>query len=102
MARLVFPSLLSTLRRIRDERKLDRAFNILTSIPGLGQVSTAAMLIEMPELGTLNRKHLRDALYMSAIVATRLNPDMKRKYTILRNTGKPAKVAITAVMRKLI
>jgi len=119
------------LRRIRDERKLDRALNILTSIPGLGQVSAAAMLIEMPELGTLGRKqvaslaglapvtrqsgqwcgkafiqggrkHLRAALYMPALVATRFNPDMKRIYTRLRNAGKPAKVALTAVMRKLI
>ena len=39
---------------------------------------------------------------MPALVATRFNPDMKAKYAQLINAGKPAKVALTAVMRKLI
>jgi transposase len=39
---------------------------------------------------------------MPALVATRFNPDMKTKYKELMNAGKPAKVALTAVMRKLI
>ena len=39
---------------------------------------------------------------MPALVATRFNPDMKAKYAQLTNAGKPAKVALTAVMRKLI
>ena len=39
---------------------------------------------------------------MPAIVAMRFNPDLKTKYQALRNAGKPAKVAITALMRKLI
>lgn len=84
-----------------------RDFDIICSIPRLSKVSAAALLIEMPELGTLNekqvaslaglapmtrqsgqwsgkafiqggRKHLRDALYMPAVVAARHNPDMKR------------------------
>jgi len=42
---------------------------------------------------------LRDALYMPALVAMRFNPDLKAKYTALREAGKPAKVAI---MRKLL
>jgi transposase len=108
-----------------------RSLNIICSIPGLSKVSAAALLIEMPELGTLKekqvaslaglapmtqqsgrwngksfiqggRKHLRDALYMPAVVAARHNPDMKRFYDRLINAGKPAKVAITAIMRKLI
>jgi len=45
---------------------------------------------------------LRDALYMPALVAMRFNPDLKAKYEHLRSAGKPAKVAIVAVMRKLI
>ena len=45
---------------------------------------------------------LRDALYMPALVAMRYNPDMKAKYEALRAAGKPAKVAIVAIMRKLI
>ncbi|MDT8328955.1 MAG: transposase, partial [Roseovarius sp.] len=48
------------------------------------------------------RKPLRDALYMPALVAMRFNPDLKAKYTALREAGKPAKVAIVAIMRKLI
>jgi transposase len=39
---------------------------------------------------------------MPALVATRFNPDMKAKYKQLTSAGKPAKVALTAVMRKLI
>jgi transposase len=39
---------------------------------------------------------------MPALVATRFNPDMKAKHKHPINAGKPAKVALTAVMRKLI
>jgi hypothetical protein len=39
---------------------------------------------------------------MPALVATRFNPGMKATYKQLINAGKPAKVALTAVMRKLI
>ncbi len=108
-----------------------RPLDILTSIPGIGPVTAATLLIEGPELGTLDRKQvaslaglapmtrqsgrwhgkafiqggrkfLRDALYMPALVATRFNPDLKAKYQAMRETGKPAKVALTAIMRKLI
>ena len=108
-----------------------RAAEIICSIPGLSRVSAAALLIEMPELGTLNkkqaasiaglapmtrqsgqwrgksfiqggRKHLRDTLYMPALVASRYNPDLKAKYSALIAEGKPAKVALVALMRKLI
>ena len=108
-----------------------RAHQILCSIPGIGAVTAAAVLIEMPEIGTMNRKqvaslaglapmtrqsgqwngkafiqggrkHLRDALYMPALVAMRFNPDLKAIYDNLRAAGKPAKVALTALMRKLI
>ena len=91
----------------------------------------AAILIECPEIGTLDRKQaaalaglapmtrqsgkwkgkafiqggrkfLRDALYMPALVAIRFNPDLKQKYQSMIKTGKPPKVALTAIMRKLI
>jgi transposase len=39
---------------------------------------------------------------MPAFVAARFNPDMKAKYAQLIKTGKPAKVALTAIMRKLV
>lgn len=108
-----------------------RAFDILHSIPGVGAVTAAAILIECPEIGTLKRKQaaslaglapmvrqsgqwrgkafiqggrkfLRDTLYMPALVATRFNPDLSQKYQGMIAAGKPAKVALTAIMRKLI
>lgn len=108
-----------------------RAYDILKSIRGIGDVVAAAILIECPEIGTLGkkqvaalaglapmtrqsgkwkgkafiqggRKYLRDALYMPALVAIRFNPDMKHKYQIMTKAGKPPKVALTAIMRKLI
>lgn len=117
-----------TERLSRDQA---RARDILQSIPGLGPVVAATILIECPQIGTMDRKQtaslaglapmtrqsgqwrgkafiqggrkfLRDALYMPALVAIRFNPDMKQKYNAMRQAGKPAKVAITAIMRKLI
>lgn len=113
-------------------RELDLAarFEVRVSIPDIGEPTAIAMLIEMPELGTLDSKQvaslaglapiardsgqhrgkrhirgrrakLRQALYMPALVATRINPEMRAKYTALVAAGKPPKVAITAVMRKL-
>ena len=116
---------------IASDRELARKFAILTSIAGVSQVTAFALIIDMPEPGTLDgkkvaslaglapmtrqsgrwkgkafitggRAHLRQALHMPALVATRFNPDLKAKYDALRKAGKPAKVAITAVMRKLI
>jgi len=106
-----------------------RATEIICSVPGLSKISAAAILTEMPEIGTLSRKQvaslaglapmtrqsgqwrgksfiqggrklLRDALY--TLVAMRHNPDLKAKYTALIKAGKPAKVALVALMRKLI
>ena len=113
------------------EPELVERFEILVSIPGIGAITAITMLVEMPELGQLDNKQvaslaglapqardsgqhrgrrhirggraiLRQALYMPALVATRFNADMKTKYQALVAAGKPAKVAITAVMRKLI
>jgi transposase len=115
--------------RLRQDRACQ--FDILHSIPGIGSATAAAILIECPEIGTLGRKQiaslaglapmkrqsgrwegkafiqggrkfLRDALYMPALVAIRFNPDMKAKYNAMKAAGKPAKVAITAVMRKIL
>jgi len=44
----------------------------------------------------------RRALYMPALVAMRFNADLKAKYDQLTAAGKPAKKALTAIMRKLI
>ena len=115
----------------RLSRDQARSLDILQSIPGLGSVVAATILIECPEIGAMDRKQaaslaglapmtrqsgqwrgkafiqggrkfLRDALYRPALVATRFNPDMKQKYNAMRKAGKPAKVALTAIMRKLI
>ncbi|MET2832659.1 transposase, partial [Mesorhizobium shangrilense] len=48
------------------------------------------------------RANLRQALYMPALLAMRFNPDLKAKYDQLTAAGKPFKVAITAIMRRLI
>ncbi|MFU0504501.1 transposase, partial [Pseudaminobacter sp. NGMCC 1.201702] len=48
------------------------------------------------------RAWLRQALYMPALVAVRFNPPLKAKYECLRQAGKAPKVAITAIMRKII
>jgi len=104
---------------------------ILISIPAIGEVVAMTLLAEMPELGEINDKQaaslmgvapiardsgafrgkrhirggrakVRQAVYMAALVAMRFNHDMKRKYQALIENGKPPKVALTAIMRKLI
>jgi transposase len=116
---------------ITSDRQLARRHQILTSIDGFGTLTANQLIATMPELGSLENKqaaslaglapvvrqsgqwkgkafihggraHVRQALYMPALVAARFNPDLKAKYKQLIAAGKPAKVAITAVMRKLI
>jgi transposase len=48
------------------------------------------------------RAQLRKALYMPALVAVRFNADMKTKYQAFIAAGKPPKVALIAIMRKLL
>lgn len=115
---------------IDSQPALARRLAILTSIPGLGDRAAFALLIDMPELGQLDAKHaaalsgtapivrqsgkkkgkafvhggrpnVRAALYMPALVAARFNPDLKAVYDRLIARGKPPKVALTALMRKL-
>ena len=110
---------------------LQARFDILISIPGLGAISAFILLIDMPELGSMDARQtgsltglapitrqsgnwrgksfiqggravLRQAIYMPALVAIRFNPPLKTKYLALRAAGKPAKVAIVAIMRKLV
>ena len=118
-------------RVVSADKNLSDNINILTSIPGIAKVTAVAVLTEMPELGSLSGKQaaslaglapmsrqsgrwrgkeriqggracLRRAIYLPAIVATRCNPDMKAKYEHLIASGKCKKLAITAIMRKLI
>ena len=117
--------------KIAQDEALSHKLAILISIPGIAKTTAFSMLIEMPELGTLagkqaaslaglalisrqsgkwqgkeriqgGRAFLRRAIYMPALVATRYNPDLKAKYDQLIRAGKPRKVALTAIMRKLI
>ena len=105
--------------------------DLLQSTPGVGRILSTTLLASLPELGTLDRKQIaalvgvapfncdsgmlrgkrivrggrasvRAALYMSALVAARYNPVIKAFYRRLRQAGKPAKVALTACMRKLL
>ena len=116
---------------IQGDPDLAQRFAILCSIPGIAEVSAAMLLIEMPELGSLDekqvaalaglapiarqsgnwkgksfirggRQQVRQGLYMPALVAIRFNTDLKTKYEQLIKAGKAPKQAITAVMRKLI
>ena len=106
-------------------------FRILTSIPGVGVVTAAALLCWMPELGSLGRRqaaaligvapfandsgqhrgarHIRggrrrprDVLFMAATSAARCNRDLKVVFDRLKAAGKAHKTAIVALMRKLI
>lgn len=103
----------------------------LDDITGVGRITAVTVLAQMPELGHLNRrqaaalaglapynrdsgKHsgqrfisggrsgVRRGLYMAAVSASRHNHLLKPFYNRLIAAGKPAKVALTAVMRKLI
>jgi transposase len=48
------------------------------------------------------RRQVRSGLYMAALVAARYNPILSQFYQRLRAAGKPPKLALTAVMRKLL
>jgi len=104
---------------------------LVRQCPRLGEVTAITILIKYPEIGSLTRKqiaslaglapmarqsgqwrgkafiqggrkHLRDALDMPALVAARFNPDLRQKYQSMTSAGKPAKLALTALMRKLL
>jgi transposase len=92
------------------------AFVLLIDMPELGRMEAgqAASLAGLAPVARQSgrwtgkafirggRANVRQALYMPALVAMRFNPDLKAKYDQLVGCGKPAKVAITAIMRKLI
>jgi len=104
---------------------------LLTSMPGIGNSVAATLIGDLPELGSLNRReiasltgvapfnrdsgklrgkrrirggraHSRTALYLSAMVAARFNPDIKRFYERLVSSGKHKKVALTACISKIV
>ena len=104
---------------------------ILQSIPGLGPQTARLLIGHLPELGHVDRKaighlvglapmandsgategprhivggrkHVRNGLYMAAVVASRWNPIGKALYHRLRERGKSAKTALIAVAHKLL
>jgi transposase len=120
---------------IKTDEVLKRRSEILLSIPGIGSVTSCNLLALMSELGDCSRQqigalaglvpmnwdsgkmrgrrmikggrqHVRNALYMAAMTASRCNPDLKNFYERLINpkkgVGKKSKVALVAVMRKLL
>jgi transposase len=115
---------------LEDQALLEKTQR-LEQIAGVGKTTAVAVLAQMPELGQLNRRQVaalsglapinrdsgqwsgkrfigggratvRRVLYMATVSAARCNPILKKFYEKLRHAGKPAKVALTAVMRKLI
>jgi transposase len=105
--------------------------NLLTSMPGVGDVTAQALLADLPELGQLDRRRIaalvgiapfnrdsgqwrgrrmigggrpavRRALYMATIVAIQHNPTIAACYQRLVTAGRPKKVAVIAAMRKLL
>jgi transposase len=113
----------SPVWRVQDE--------LLQSVPGVGPMLARTLLGLVPELGQLDRHQIaalvgvaplardsgtlrgrrtcwggrpavRTVLYMAALTAARYNPVLRLFYQRLRAAGKPAKVALTAVARKLL
>lgn len=105
--------------------------NLLQSVPGVGPVLSRTLMAEVPELGRLTRRQIaaliglapfnrdsgtwrgrrtvwggraevRATLYMATVAAVRVNPVISAMYRRLTKAGKPAKVALTACMRKLL
>jgi transposase len=118
-------------RLIDADPALARRRDILASIPGFGAVSVFALIAELPELGAATDKQiaallgvapmnrdsgqwrgqrrikggrvrLRSTLHMAALAAARYNPPLKAFRDRLAAAGKPAKVVLTAVLRKLV
>jgi transposase len=118
-------------RLIAARHELNKLAQRLRSAPGVGPVTATALLALLPELGTRSpqtiaalaglapltvesgqfrgksqirggRKRVRDALYMAALSAVRTQSRFANTYQTLRAAGKPAKLAIVAVARKLL
>jgi len=116
---------------IGSDDDLKSKSHILKSYRGIGDRTSSTLIAELPELGKLSSKeiaslvgvapqiyesgtkklgghiargrfYVRKALYMAALVATRYNDKMKEVYQKLIASGKPKKVALVAIMRKII
>ena len=117
-------------RSLAADPALAKTLAILTSIPGIGVRIATLLVTDLPELGQTDRKAIaslaglaphvsqsgnappramisggrpcvRAAFYLAALVASRHNPDLKPEYQAMRRAGKPAKVALIAIARKI-
>lgn len=117
--------------RIRADAARLEAQRLLVTIPGIGPRVAGVLICDLPELGQRDRKSIaslaglaphisqsgnappramigggrpcvRAALYMSALVAVRHDPHFKASYRALRDQGKPAKLALIAVARRIL
>jgi transposase len=116
---------------IGQDQTLSAKAKTLTSFSGVGDRTAALLLAQLPELGRLNRRQvaalagvapfnrdsgsmrgkrcvfggrrsLRSGLYMAALAAAHRNHILAPFYQRLLAAGKPPKLALTAVMRKLL
>lgn len=116
---------------IKAEPEISDDAQLMRSLPGVGPVACMQLIAQMPELGHVGpkqiaalaglapfnvdsgayrgkrkigggRKRVRDALYMAALNAVRRADPFKAFYARLRQAGKPAKLALIAVARKLL
>jgi transposase len=117
-----------TVRRSPIWRAAD---DLLTSVPGIGDVTAHTLIADLPELGQLDRRRVaalvgvapinrdsgqmrgkrtiaggrvevRNALYMATLAAIRWNPVINKHYHGLVDRGRPKKVALVACMRRLL
>lgn len=117
--------------QLSQVRSLQHPAALYQSIEGIGQLTAATLVAELPELGQLSsraltslvglapwsndsgqrrgyrsirggRARVRKALYMAALAAIRYNAGLRVFYQRLKRRGKPSKVALVAVMRKLL
>ena len=118
-------------KRIQKSAAWRAKEDLLRSVPGIGPTVSRTLIAELPELGQLDRRTLaalvgvaplnrdsgrfrgkrmiwggrasvRQALYMAALVASRYNAPLRTFYQRLQASGKPKKLALVAVMRKLL
>ena len=116
---------------IQEDEKWQRKQKILQSVAGIGETISSLLLVNLPELGSVNRKvvaalagvapyryesgtfkgqqhirggrkEVRSALFMAALVAKKYNPEIKAFYERLLKQGKRKKVALVACMHKLL
>jgi len=116
---------------IETDPEFQQRLALLVSVPGVGVTTAAALMADLPELGTLNRREaarlaglapinhdsgmlrgkrmigggrstVRKGLYMATLVATKHNPVIRQFYQQLLSRGKAKMTALTACMRKLL